>query len=154
DVRPDGDAADRRRKHEGEAAALADLLVPRDGVEDAFDREPGDLRTLAQMVDGRGDGVEGGFVQHLTRGRDPGRADQPPAHGLAMGEATVTRDRFEGMAEGVAQVQDAPQPGLALVLLDDLRLDAAGRGDGVLDPDAVPSLERERGLAHGLEEGA
>ena len=70
---------------------------------------------------------------------DPRGADQAPADGLAVGEAPVAGHRLERVADRVAQVQHAPQPALALVLLDDLGLDAAGGGDRVLELDPIPA---------------
>src|SRR6266571_1827665 len=47
-------------------------------------------------------------------------ADEPPPHGLAVGETSVVRHGLEGVSEGVAEVQDAAKPALPLVPLDDL----------------------------------
>ncbi len=43
------------------------------------------------------------------------------------------RGGLDGVADGVAEIEDAPQPALALVLLNDLGLDPAAGQDGVLD---------------------
>ena len=47
-----------------------------------------------------------------------------------MAEAPVLGDRLERVADGVAEVEDAAQPALALVLRDDIGLDAARLDDG------------------------
>ena len=47
-----------------------------------------------------------------------------------MAEAAVLRDRFERVADGVAEVEDAAQAALALVLRHDVGLDAARLDDG------------------------
>ncbi len=93
------------------------------------------------VVDRGGDGFEGLVRQQAASPRDGGRAQEPPAHGLAVGEAPIVGHGLERVPEGVAEVQHPPKPTLALVLLDDLRLDPGGGSDGALDLDASPSLE-------------
>ena len=153
DVVVDRDPADGRGQDERHAPGLR-LLVPGERLEHLRRREVGDPRPRPDVVHGRGDRVEGRLRQQAAPARDEGRADRPPAHGLAVREAAVARHRLERVADRVAEVQHAAQPALALVLLHHLGLDPAGRGDRVLHGHPVPAAQARRGLADRGEERA
>ena len=67
--------------------------------------------------------------QRAARTRQLRRDQHAVADRLAVTEAAVLGDRFERVAGGVAEVEDAARPGFALVGGDDLALDAARLGD-------------------------
>ena len=83
-------------------------------------REIHDGRQRPELRDQRGDALLD------VRGRDAAlhaereRGEHAVGDRLAVAEAAEPRDRFEGVADGVAEVQHAAQPGLALVGGDDL----------------------------------
>ena len=153
DVVVDLDAADRGGEDERHAAGPR-LLVPGERVEDPRRLQVRHRRPGPDVVHRRGDGVVAGLRQQVPAPRDEGRPDEAPADRLAVGEAAVAGHRLEGVADRVAEVEDAPQAALALVPLHDLGLDATGGGDRALHRDPVPAAEAGRGLAQGGEEGA
>ena len=70
-----------------------------------------------------GDGLAGaGYVE---------RGDHAPADGFAVQELLVVGGGFDGVADGVAEVQDHAQAGLFFVVADDVGFDADAGGDDV-----------------------
>ena len=53
------------------------------------------------------------------------RRHLPDGYGLAVQKLAVAGNRFEGMADGVAEIQNRPQAALPFVLRNDLRFDFA-----------------------------
>ena len=94
-------------------------------------------------IDQRRDAIGLGRAHRAPGAGHGHRRQHPPAHRLAVLEAAVVRDRLEGVAERVAEIEDAAQPGLVLVDRDHVRLDArAGDDDrqqrlGVAGADAI-----------------
>ena len=62
-----------------------------------------------------------------------GSGAHAPRHGFAMQEARVMGLRFEGVAERMAEIQDAPQIAFALIGGDHLGLHADGICDDAID---------------------
>ena len=145
------DPADGGGQHERHLA-VSRLLVLAQGGQDPRRRQVGDPGPRTEVVHRGGDPVAVGLGEEPALLRDPGRAHHPPSHRLAVGEPPVGGRGLERVAQGVAEVQDPPQAVLALVLLDDLGLDPAGRGHRVLDVDPLPAHEPGRGAQEAREQ--
>ena len=61
--------------------------------------------------------------------RDVQRGDAAPGDRLAVEELAVVGGGLDGVADGVAEVEDHAQAGFLLVLADDVGLDADAGGD-------------------------
>ena len=73
-------------------------------------------------------------AQELSRGAGP---SDPPRHGLPMGPPREPRSALQGMAEGVAEVQDGAPAVFPRILLHDPALDRKAPPDHLLhDPQA------------------
>ncbi len=134
----DDHAAHRGRKDE-DHPAVPGLLVAGQRVEDGCLGQVRDAWPWAEVVHGGGDRVEGRLNEQAPAPGDPGRCDHPPAHGLAVGEPPVARDRLEGVAEGVAEVEHPPQAALALVPFHHFGLHPASVGQRAFDVHPAPA---------------
>ena len=122
--------ADPAGEHELDLAS-ADLLVELHRGEELLP-----LRGVQFQAGGQAGAPEDSLdAVHLARGQaedfcgEPGGGDLPDGNRFAMQIFAVVRDGFEGVADGVAEVQDGPQAALRLVLPDHFRLDLAAAGD-------------------------
>ena len=88
--------------------------------------EVGKAGARPEPVDRGRDRVLGLSRQQAPLAGDPGRGQEAPAHGFAVREAPVARDRLERVAQGVPEVQDLPLAAFALVTTHHLGLDPAG----------------------------
>jgi hypothetical protein len=69
-----------------------------------------------------------------------------------MAEAAVAGDRFERVADGVSEVQDAAQAPFALVGHDHIGLDAAAIGNDGCQCGAVVREDRRKVRCHPVEQ--
>ena len=157
DVVGDFGASDGGGEDEG-AAATALLLV---GAGEGDEPGGGGLRRGGDLE--RRDGAVAedkvGHSGEVFRGdegaveREVQRGDRTPRNRLAMQQLAVVRGRLDGVADGVAEVQDHAQAGLLLVLADDLGLDADAGGDDLLQGGGVSRQDGVAVLLHEAEEG-
>ena len=97
----------------------------------------------AEAGDQRGQRSAIRVVEDTAPDGDVGHGQHPVAHRFAVTEAAVLRHRLDRVPGGVAEIQQAPQAALPLVLRDDVGLDAARRRD---DGDERVGLAGEDGV--------
>src|SRR6185437_11438176 len=79
-------------------------------------------------------------------------SDRAPAYGFAVEKLFVASGGLDGVADGVAVVEDHAQAGLALVVGDDVGLDADAGGDDVGERFGVSAEDGVGVLLHVFEE--
>ena len=129
DVADGLDGAEVGREDEGEDAGAGFFVAGGEGDEACCGNAEGGERAVAEdeLLDaGGGCGGEG-----VAGDGEAGGGDHAPADGLAVEEFAVAGGGFDGVAEGVAEVEDHAEAGLALVGGDDVCLDADAGGDDV-----------------------
>ena len=135
-------------------AALPDLLVAPHRLDERRRGQVAERGQRSEPRDEIGERVPVRFLEETAPHGEVGDDEHAAGDGLAVPEAPVLRQRFDGVPGRVPEVQDAPRPALAFVLGHHLRLDAAGVGDDRgqrvrLAPDDGGQIAR-----HPLEEAA
>ena len=106
------------------AVDLARLNAARHGFADRIHMAEGDLLDPIPgqlcVIVGRHESARGGNV---------GRREHAQTDRLAMAEAAVVGQRFERVADGMPEIEDAPRAGFTLVRGDHARLQPAAFGD-------------------------
>lgn len=134
-----GDGADAVGEHEFDFAG-ADLFIELHGLE-----EPAALRGAEADGDGKAgtreeapDAIDRGGGETAEFGGEHGSGDLADGDGFSVEVVAVRGDGFDGVAEGVAEVQNRAQAGFRFVLGDDLGLDFATAGDDRSEDFRVP----------------
>ncbi len=102
----------------------------------------------------RAQALHGGRVDIAQALRQLGRHDHAAADRLAVQPVAVAHAGLDGVAEGVAEVEDGAQAAFALVLTHDVGLDLAGTGDRVGQRRAVARHQLADIFFDPVEEGA
>ncbi len=85
--------------------------------------------------------------------RDVEGGDGAPGDGFAVEELAVVGGGLDGVADGVAEVEDHAQAGFFFVLGDDFGFDADAGGDDVLEGGRIPHLRGEMWGTPSAEDG-
>src|SRR5882672_8699266 len=114
--------ADAGREHEAKNAAARFLV----GAHDVEQSSGGDVRPGRQWpetADER-DNTRNIAGAHQSKFMaEERRGDHPPGNGFAVLVAAVVGDAFERVREGVTEIQDFAEAGLAFIAADDTRFD-------------------------------
>jgi hypothetical protein len=113
---------DARREDEAENSG-ARLLIGTHGVEQSRRWDPRPGRKRSEAANQRNDSRDVVGTRQAEFVAEKSRGDHAPGNGFSMLVAAVFRHGFEGMREGVAEIEDFAQARLAFVAADDASFD-------------------------------
>ena len=138
--------AERLEHHEAQLPLLR-LLISRHELHDSLRAKRGTCRRQPGLAEQASDPRHFRFPYEIQEQRELGSHDHPGRDGLAVEPVAIARSSLDGVAEGMAEIEQRPRAGLALVVHGARAGEPRAEGEPV-----VHSLRRVLGTAETTED--